>query len=40
LNRFGDQVRQAVEETRAFARGTPELLASNRLAAAAVSASG
>ena len=40
LNRFGDEVQQAIEEIRAFARGVyPELLASHGLAVALVSAS-
>ncbi len=40
LNRFGDEVQQAIEEIRAFAHGVyPELLASNGLAEALLSAS-
>jgi signal transduction histidine kinase len=40
LNRFGEEVEQAIEEVRAFARGVyPPLLASEGLAAALVSAS-
>jgi signal transduction histidine kinase len=40
LNGFGDEVQQAIAEIRAFARGVyPELLASNGLPAALVSAS-
>jgi signal transduction histidine kinase len=40
LNRFGEEVEQAIDEVRAFARGVyPALLASNGLCAALVSAS-
>jgi signal transduction histidine kinase len=40
LNRFGDEVQEAIEEIRAFARGVyPELLASMGLGAALASAS-
>ncbi|HEY3944969.1 MAG TPA: histidine kinase [Solirubrobacteraceae bacterium] len=40
LNRFGDEVEQAIDEVRAFARGVyPAVLASNGLSAALVSAS-
>ena len=40
LNRFGDEVEQAIEEVRAFARGVyPQLLASEGLRVALVSAS-
>ena len=40
LNRFGDEVEQAIEEVRAFARGVyPEVPASNGLSAALISAS-